>query len=323
MYFLMIILCVFMYSTAITNDSASFLYTFGVTETVLSQNPLYGLAVICILVALASRGEKMLFKISTGMVLTKLLVIVILGSVMIPHWNLANIGSLPDFNYLLKETIAILPITLTSILFIQSLSPMVISYRSHNKSIEVAWYKALRAMNIAFGVLFVAVFFYAISFNLAMGHEQAVMAAKQNISSLAMAAQGMDGNTLKILSLILNIFALTTAFFGIFMGFQEACQGIVMNILRRVMTENRINKKAVAGGTIIFAVLVSWGANVLNAPILKLLTFLGPIIGIIGCLMPAYLVYQVPFLHQYKGLWLFCIILTGFLLMISPFLSML
>ena len=154
-----------------------------------------------------------------------------------------------------------------------------------------------------------------------MGHEQAVMAAKQNISSLAMAAQGLDGNTLKILSFTLNIFAIMTAFFGIFMGFQEACRGIAMNVLRRIMPEERINKKAVAIGTIIFAVLVSWGANVLNAPILKMLTFLGPIIGIIGCLMPAYLVYQVPFLHQYKGFWLICIILTGFLLIISPFIS--
>lgn len=321
MYFLMIILCVFMYSTAITNDSASFLYTFGVTDTILSKNPIYGLAIICVLVALASRGEKILFKISTGMVLTKLFAIAVLGCVMIPHWSLANIGSFPNLKYLIQETIAILPITLTSILFIQSLSPMVISYRSHNKSIEVAWYKALRSMNIAFGILFVTVFFYAISFNLAMGHEQAVMAAKQNISSLAMAAQGLDGNTLKILSFTLNIFAIMTAFFGIFMGFQEACRGIAMNVLRRIMPEERINKKAVAIGTIIFAILVSWGANVLNAPILKMLTFLGPIIGIIGCLMPAYLVYQVPFLHQYKGFWLICIILTGFLLIISPFIS--
>ena len=57
-----------------------------------------------------------------------------------------------------------------------------------------------------------------------MGHDQAVEAAANNISSLAMAARGMEGNTLKILSLILNIFAITTAFFGVFLGFREACQ---------------------------------------------------------------------------------------------------
>ena len=51
---------------------------------------------------------------------------------------------------------------------------MVISYRSREKSVAVARHKALRAMNIAFGVLFVTVFFYAVSFTLAMGHDEAV-----------------------------------------------------------------------------------------------------------------------------------------------------
>ncbi|VEH68443.1 Inner membrane transport protein YhaO [Rodentibacter pneumotropicus] len=53
----MLIIWMFVYSTAITNDSASYLYTFGVTDTLLSENPFYGLILICILVAISSRGE--------------------------------------------------------------------------------------------------------------------------------------------------------------------------------------------------------------------------------------------------------------------------
>ncbi len=138
LYFLSILICVFMYSTALTNDSASFLYSFGVTDTLLSDNPFYGLAIICAMVVLASRGEQLLFRISTLMVLTKLLVVICLGGIMIQHWNIANIGVFPDLGYLVKNTIAMLPVTLTSILFIPSISPMVISYRSHNKSIHVS-----------------------------------------------------------------------------------------------------------------------------------------------------------------------------------------
>lgn len=74
LYFVMLVIWMFVYSTAITNDSASYLHTFGVTEGLLSDSPFYGLVLICILVAISSRGEKLLFKISTGMVLTKLLV---------------------------------------------------------------------------------------------------------------------------------------------------------------------------------------------------------------------------------------------------------
>lgn len=321
LYFIMLVIWVFVYSTAITNDSASFLHTFGVTDTVLSDNPFYGLAIICILVALASRGEKLLFKLSTGMVLTKIGVIAILGVIMVQHWDLANFGSFPDFEYLIKQTIIMLPFTLTSILFIQSLSPMVISYRAHNKSIEVARYKAIRAMNIAFGILFVVVFFYAISFNLAMGHDQAVEAYSKNISSLAMAAQGFEGNSVRIMSLVLNIFAVMTAYFSVFLGFREACHGIALNCLRRMMPEERINKGALKFGILIFAVLVSWGAIVLNAPVLSFTSICSPIFGLVGCLIPAYLVYKVPMLHQFKDISLKIIIFTGLLLVISPFLA--
>ena len=41
----------------------------------------------------------------------------------------------------------------------------------------------------------------------------------------------------------------------------------------------------------------------------------------IGCLIPAYLVYRVPRLHDLKGVSLYLIIATGILLIISPFLA--
>lgn len=321
LYFIMLIIWVFVYSTAITNDSASFLQSFGVTDTLLSKNPLYGLGLICFLVALASRGEKLLFKIASGMVLTKLLVVAFLGLLMISRWDLANVGAMPPLGDLLRDTIVMLPFTLTSILFIQSLSPMVISYRSHEKSIEVARYKAMRAMNIAFGILFVTVFFYAISFTLSMGHEQAVRASQANISALAMAAQDGGQQSVKIFSLILNIFAVMTAYFGVYLGFREACQGLVMNVLCRFLPEERINKSLVGNGIMVFTILMSWGAIVLNAPVLSFTSICSPIFGLVGCLIPAYLVYRVPALHAYKGLALKLIIATGILLCISPFIA--
>lgn len=321
LYFIMLVIWVFVYSTAITNDSASFLQSFGVTKALLSENPFYGLALICGLVALASRGENLLFKISTFMVLTKLGVVAVLGLLMVDKWDINNIGAIPATGDWLKDAVVMLPFTLTSILFIQSLSPMVISYRSREKSLAVARFKAMRAMNIAFGVLFVVVFFYAVSFTLAMGHDQAVRASEENISALAMVAQGMQGQTLKLLSLTLNIFAVMTAYFGVYLGFREACQGLTMNMLRRYMPEDRINKKLVGYGIMIFTILLSWGAIVLNAPVLSFTSICSPIFGLVGCLIPAYLVYQVPALHKYKGMSLYIIIITGLLLCVSPFLA--
>ncbi|MDY2946925.1 MAG: hypothetical protein SOS93_03690 [Mannheimia varigena] len=323
LYFVMLVIWMFVYSTAITNDSASYLFTFGVTDTLLSDNPFYGLVLICILVAISSRGEKLLFKISTFMVLAKLFVVAALGVAMVGMWQLHNIGAMPPVGKLIKNAIITLPFTLTSILFLQTLSPMVISYRAKELSREVARYKALRAMNIAFAILFVTVFFYAVSFTLAMGREEALKAYEQNVSALAIAAQFFPGSWATYVGVALNIFAVMTAFFGVYLGFREATQGIVMNLLLRKFPAEKINPNYVQKGIMIFSVLLAWSAIVLNAPVLSFTSICSPIFGLVGCLIPAYLVYKVPALFKYKGLALNIIIITGILLCISPFLTFL
>ncbi|MBD2822689.1 hypothetical protein ID852_18820 [Xenorhabdus sp. 42] len=321
LYFIMLVIWMFVYSTAITNDSASYLQTFGITDELMSKNPFYGLVLICILVAISSRGEQLLFKISSLMVMTKLFVVAALGLSMVGMWYLYNIGVLPPFGLLFKKAIITLPFTLTSILFIQTLSPMVISYRNREQNREVARHKALRAMNIAFAILFCTVFFYAVSFTLAMGRDEAIKAYEQNISALAIAAQFFPGGWVIVISVMLNIFAVMTAFFGVYLGFREASQGIAMNLLSRLFPADKIKEKWVQKGIMVFAVLLAWSAIILNAPVLSFTSICSPIFGIVGCLIPAYLVYKVPALHHYKGASLILIIFTGLLLCISPFLA--
>ncbi len=152
----------------------------------------------------------------------------------------------------------------------------------------------------------------------AVDHEQAVIAAEQNISALAMVAQGMDGTSVRLLSLMLNVFSVMTAFFGVYLGFRDSCQGLVMLALKKVMPEEKINKGLVTKGIIGFTAMMAWGAIVLNLPVLAFTSVCSPIFGMIGCLIPAYLVYKVPALHKYKGTSLYIIIATGILLCISP-----
>jgi len=322
-YFVMLMDTIMGYATTVNNDSASFLYTFGVTSTNLSANIWYTLVVMVILVAIASRGEKVLFKLQTVMALIILAALLFMGFSFVPKWNLTNIAALPDAVTTIKQVIIMLPFTMTSILFIQSLSPMVMSYRTHFENKQVAWYKSMRAMNISFIVLFVIVFFFALSFNLGTSQEMAIAAKEQNISALAMAAGGVDAATIKIFSLVLALFAILTSFFSNFLGFCESIKGICLNVLRRFMDESKINGKALDKGVVLFCLVFCWVIVAFNIPVLILLSFLGPLIGIIGCIVPAVLVYKVEELHQYKGPVLWAIVLTGLLLIVSPFLNLL
>ncbi len=323
LYFIMLVIWVLVYSLAITNDSASYLHTFGITESHLNHNIFYGLALICLLSYIGSKSEKFLFKISGFMAVTVIALVAVMGVLLIPQWNFSNITAVGDWGKMIKDAIITLPFTLTSILFIQSLSPMVISYRSHEKSIEVARYKASRAMTIAFSILFVVVFFFAVSFTFAISQTEAQHALKENISALAMIAHYFPGSWATIVGIIINIFAVVTSFFGVFLAFKEACKGLAMNILERKYAHEEINTELVNKLTTVFIILIAWTAVALNLPILSFTSICSPIFGIVGCLIPAYLVYKVPTLNKYKGTATYLIIITGILLCISPLLAFL
>ncbi|KPA54421.1 membrane protein [Photobacterium leiognathi subsp. mandapamensis] len=323
LYFIMLVIWVLVYSLAITNDSASYLHTFGVTESHLNHNIFYGLALICLLSYIGSKSEKFLFKISGFMAVTVIALVAVMGVLLIPQWNFSNITAVGDWGKMIKDAIITLPFTLTSILFIQSLSPMVISYRSHEKSIEVARYKASRAMTIAFSILFVVVFFFAVSFTFAISQTEAQHAMKENISALAMIAHYFPGSWATIVGIVINIFAVVTSFFGVFLAFKEACKGLAMNILERKYAHEEINTELVNKLTTVFIILIAWTAVALNLPILSFTSICSPIFGIVGCLIPAYLVYKVPTLNKYKGTATYLIIITGILLCISPLLAFL
>ncbi|WP_318419871.1 SLC5/6 family protein [Photobacterium leiognathi] len=323
LYFIMLVIWVLVYSLAITNDSASYLHTFRVTESHLNHNIFYGLALICLLSYIGSKSEKFLFKISGFMAVTVIALVAVMGVLLIPQWNFSNITAVGDWGKMIKDAIITLPFTLTSILFIQSLSPMVISYRSHEKSIEVARYKASRAMTIAFSILFVVVFFFAVSFTFAISQTEAQHALKENISALAMIAHYFPGSWATIVGIVINIFAVVTSFFGVFLAFKEACKGLAMNILERKYAHEEINTELVNKLTTVFIILIAWTAVALNLPILSFTSICSPIFGIVGCLIPAYLVYKVPTLNKYKGTATYLIIITGILLCISPLLAFL
>lgn len=321
LYFLMLVIWVLVYSLAITNDSASYLKSFGITHSLLSDNVFYGLGLICILAFIGSKGEAVLFKLSGFMAVTVLALVGLMGVLLISQWNMNNIPAVEKTVPMIKDAIITLPFTLTSILFLQSLSPMVISYRAKEKSIEVARYKANRAMSIAFLILFVVVFFFAVSFTFAISQAQATDAMHRNVSALAIIAHYFPGSWATVAGIVINIFAVVTSFFGVFLAFREACKGITMNLLLRKYKAEQINENLVEKGVLTFIILLAWGAIVLNLPILSFTSISSPIFGLVGCLIPAYLVYKMPHLHKYKGLATNLIIITGILLCISPILA--
>ncbi len=117
------------YALAITNDSASYLKTFGLTNQTLSEHWWWSLLLIAGLSLVASKGEKLLFKVSGSMIAVKLVIIVAIGFVVIPFWDVSNIGAFPTVSHLVVGTFPTLPFAIFSIMFVGILNPMNIAYK--------------------------------------------------------------------------------------------------------------------------------------------------------------------------------------------------
>jgi serine transporter len=322
-YFIMLIIWVFVYSESITDDSAVYLQAAGITKVRLSKNPIYIFAIISFLVFLAFKSRKLLLSASKFLVALILAMLVILSFMIIPHWDTSNIKAFPPIMDIVRNVIITLPFAMTSILFLQSLSPMVISVKGRIKDKDEARYKCLKIMNTAFFILAGIVFFFAFSCTLAITHADAERAFSENISFLAIMAEVIRGGLIPEMGVALNLSAVVTSFFGVMLGFHEACVGLTVNTFYKNTPREEINMKKLTRIIIVFIVLVASTAVIINFPILDFTSICSPIFAIIGCFIPVLLVFKSDKLKKYRGATVIIVLITGALLFISPFLAFL
>ena len=321
-YFFMLVKGMLAYSLAVTFDTAKYLQTYGITKGLLSDSPLFSLALLCALVLIAAQGEKLIIKVSSPLVLFKLGVVVLLGVVMIPHWDVAmNLPSLPTLKRFVIDTVLTAPFTLFSIMFVQILSPMNIAFRKVEKDPRIATYRAFRANRVAYVILVVAILFFATSFSFVLSHDQALSAKAQNISALALAGSVIPGNGVLYMTTALDIFAIVTAFLGIYLGLEEAIKGVVMNLVTRFIPHEHVNVRLVSVGICAFIVIGLWAWVQTRFSIILLQQLAAPIYGIASFFVPCLLAYKVPALRKYRSPRAWCVFVFGIILCLSPVLK--
>ncbi|MBJ8874308.1 transporter [Citrobacter koseri] len=320
-YFLMLLMGILNYAMSLVNDSAAYLHSYHITDDFLSKTAWYPLILLGVMVLIANQGERWLFRISGPMIFFKLAVIVFLGAVMTPYWSISNISAFPPVMSFLRDVLLTLPFTLFSILFVQILNPMNIAYRKLEADPVIASLRAIRATRIAYIVLVVSVLFFAFSFSFSITKEEAASALEQNISALALASQIMPGNLVSILSVTLNIFAILTAFFSIYLGFKEAIMGLTVNMISRISGSENINRRLLSIIIAVAIVVFLWVWVSFDFSVMLLMQISGPVFGLVACLIPFYLVKRVSALDNLRAGKNYYVAFYGVLLCISPFLK--
>jgi amino acid permease len=256
------------------------------------------------------------------MVVVKVGIIIVFGFAMVPHWNFSNISAFPEAGVFFRDVLLTIPFCFFSAVFIQVLNPMNIAYRKRVSDRVLATRMVIRTHRISYITLIAVILFFSFSFTFSISHEEAVSAFEQNISALALAAQVIPGQIIHITSTVLNIFAVLTAFFGIYLGFHEAMKGIILNVLGRVINVEKINPLVLTLGICAFIVttLVIWVS--FRVSVLVFFQLGSPLYGIVSCIIPFFLIYKVTQLEKLRGLKTWLILLYGILLCLSPLLKL-
>ncbi|MBY7734614.1 aromatic amino acid transport family protein [Francisella philomiragia] len=323
LYFIMMSIWTIVYAETVANALSDYLYHFNIINIRLDNSTIYSLILMIILVAIGTKSKNLLFKASTLLTLILLCSVIVAAIYVIPEWNFSQLNIHPKGWEAVPKTIIMIPFSLTTILFIQSLSPMVMGYREqYSKDNDLAKYKAQRTMKIAFFTLLIIVSFYVLSLALIIPQDQAILAKNHNQSVFSVLLKIYSHNTfLQILGVIINICAILAAFLSILTGMRESLRGVLLNITKKFFDKNKFSSNQIEATIIILIILLTWLSIIFKIPIFYLVPWCGPIFGIIGCLIPAYIVFKVDRFAKYKTISVYYIVLVGIILCISPLLS--
>ncbi|WP_047044239.1 aromatic amino acid transport family protein [Vibrio mexicanus] len=289
-YFFAIYPIVLIYGVGITNTVDSFL----VNQVGMEPIPRWLLSgsLIAMMTAGILFGKELMLKVTSALVYPLVFILLALSLYLIPDWNTSMMAESPDWGAMPVMIWLALPM----IVFSFNHSPIISQFareqrREHG---ENAVKKTDAITGGAAMMLMGFVMFFVFSVVLSLSPEQLGEAQAQNISVLSYLANIHESPLISTLGPIVAFAAITSSYFGHFLGAQEGLVGLVKS--RTQTTEAKAEK-----GALIFIVLTTWAVAIINPDILGMIEDLGaPMIAAILFLMPIFAMHKVPAMAKYK-----------------------
>ena len=322
-YFVAMLLALISYTIALNNDGGQELVDYQVTMSDWARNPLFSFFIITGLTLIVYKGEAFIFKVMTPMTFILIGLLFVMSLILIPYWKFDSLYNIPSPTRFLGHFFLTLPLIMSSIIFVESLSPAVISYRRTFGNTEAARLRLVRTVLIASIGLTAFVFFFALSCTLAMTTEEAKQALVNNVSSVAIISHYAQSSMVKHLGTTVSVFALITSFIGVLIGVREAMNGLLGIAVRKYFHVKRINRKFIDILALILIDVILWFITLQNFSAIKLIAvYKAPLLAILVSLVPAYLTYRMIHLRRFRSLSALLVIVMGVCVVASYFVQM-
>ncbi|MGI2880311.1 aromatic amino acid transport family protein [Vibrio furnissii] len=289
-YFFAIYPIVLIYGVGITNTVDSFL----VNQIGMESIPrwLLSAALISAMTAGVVFGKELMLKATSAMVYPLVFILIALSLFLIPEWNTSMMQVAPDWSAMPAVIWLAIPI----IVFSFNHSPIISQFTKEQRMQhgENAVVKTDMITGGAAMMLMGFVMFFVFSVVLSLSPEELAMAQAQNISVLSYLANIHASPLISYLGPIVAFAAITSSYFGHFLGAHEGLVGLVKS--RSAMPVNKIEKVSLA-----FIVVTTWIVAIVNPSILGMIETMGaPMIAAILFLLPVFAMQKVPAMAKYK-----------------------
>lgn len=289
-YFFAIYPIVLIYGVGITNTVDSFLVNQLGLETI--PRWLLSGALITAMTCGVIFGKELMLKVTSLMVYPLVFILLALSIFLIPEWNTSITEVTPNWGEMPKIIWLAIPI----IVFSFNHSPIISQFAKEQRRVygENAVKKTDMITGGAATMLMAFVMFFVFSVVLSLTPEQLGQAQAQNISVLSYLANIHSSPMISYLGPIVAFAAITSSYFGHFLGAHEGLVGLVKS--RSNMTETKVNKVS-----LLFIVLTTWVISIINPSILGMIESMGaPMIAAILFIMPIYAMRKVPAMSKFK-----------------------
>nr|MDT0253577.1 HAAAP family serine/threonine permease [Endozoicomonas sp.] len=142
--------------------------------------------------------------------------------------------------------------------------------------------------------------FFVYSCVLTLSPAELLQAKAANLPILSVFAERTDNQIFAWLAQIVAIVAISSSFFGHYMGTREGLKGMIVNQAKA--KGKTVNLKAIDKGIIVFITLSVWAVAYANVSVMGMIeSLVAPILAMILFILPVYATHKVPAMAQYRS----------------------
>ena len=284
-------------TNAVTNVAVNLLGMETPNRLILSGVIVIGLVLIML------TSHKVVVRVTELIVTPLVLILLGVSLYLIPQWEFSRFEFDGDWGGMIKTVLLMIPLLVFAFNHSPAVSTFAGDYRKAEGDVN-AEPLASRTLLRTSMMLTVFVMFFVFSCVMALSPDELAQARANNLSTLdAFAGREVEGiNWFGWLASAVAIIAITSSFFGHYLGTAEGLHGLIAQRLRGGNPNKPVNDKAIRTFVTIFIVVTVWWVANANWSVIGMIEdIVSPILAIILFIMPVVATRTVPAMAKYRS----------------------